>query len=47
MFIKLTRCGPNEYVQLVVVYRDDAGRPKQRTLASLWRVDRKRAINPR
>ena len=39
MFIKLTRRGPNEYVQLVEAYRDDAGRPKQRTLASLGRVD--------
>ena len=39
MFIKLTRRGPNEYVQLVEAYRDDAGRPKQRTVASLGRVD--------
>ena len=28
VFIKLTRRGPNEYVQLVEAYRDDAGRPK-------------------
>lgn len=39
MFIKLTRRGPNEYVQLVEAYRDAAGRPKQRTLASLGRLD--------
>lgn len=39
MFIKLTRRGPNEYVQLVEAYRDDAGRPKQRTVASLGRLD--------
>ena len=28
MFIKLTRCGPNQCVQLVVAYRDEAGRPR-------------------
>jgi transposase len=39
VFIKLTRRGPNEYVQLVEAYRDDAGRPKQRTVASLGRLD--------
>ncbi len=39
MFIKLTRRGLNEYVQLVEAYRDDAGRPKQRTVASLGRLD--------
>lgn len=39
MFIKLTRRGPNEYVQLVEAYRDAAGRPKQRTVASLGRLD--------
>ena len=39
MFIKLTRRGPNEYVQLVEAYRDDDGRPKQRTVASLGRLD--------
>lgn len=39
MFIKLTRRGPNEYVQLVQAYRDDVGRPKQRTVASLGRLD--------
>lgn len=39
MFIKLTRRGPNRYVQLVDAYRDDEGRPKQRTVATLGRVD--------
>lgn len=39
MFIKLTRRGSNEYVQLVEAYRDDAGHPKQRTVASLGRLD--------
>jgi len=39
VFIKQTRRGPNEYVQFVDAYRDDAGRPKQRTAASLGRLD--------
>jgi hypothetical protein len=40
MFIKLTASGPRRYVQLVEAYRDEAGRPKQRTLATLGRADR-------
>ncbi len=39
MFIKLTHSGLNRYVQLVEAYRDDAGRPKQRTVATLGRLD--------
>ena len=39
MFIKLTRRGPNQYVQLVAAYRDDEGKPKQRTVATLGRID--------
>ena len=39
MFIKLTRRGPNQYVQLVDAYRDNEGRPKQRTVATLGRID--------
>lgn len=39
MFIKITQSGPRRYVQLVEAYRDDAGRPKQRTVASLGRLD--------
>lgn len=39
MFIKLTRSGPNQYVQLVEAFRDDEGRPKQRTVATLGRLD--------
>ena len=40
MFIKLTRSGPNRYVQLVEAYRDaSTGRPKQRTIATLGRID--------
>ena len=39
MFIKLTKSGPRQYLQLVEAYRDDAGRPKQRTVATLGRLD--------
>lgn len=39
MFIKITRSGPRQYVQLVEAYRDDAGKAKHRTLATLGRLD--------
>ena len=39
MFIKVTRSGPRRYVQLVESFRED-GRVKQRTLASLGRLER-------
>ena len=39
MFIKLTRRGSNRYAQLVEAYRDAAGKPKQRTVANLGRLD--------
>ena len=39
MFIKVTRSGECRYVQLVEAYRDDDGRPKQRTVATLGRLD--------
>lgn len=39
MFVKLTKSGPRSYVQLVEAYRDDSGRPKQRTVATLGRLD--------
>ena len=40
MFIKLTSSGPHRYVQLVEAYRDGTtGRPKQRTVATLGRLD--------
>ncbi|MHA3902179.1 IS1634 family transposase [Castellaniella sp. WN] len=39
MFIKVTKSGPRRYVQLVEAYRDDAGCPKQRTVATLGRLD--------
>ena len=39
MFIKVTSSGPRRYVQLVEAFRDDVGRPKQRTVATLGRLD--------
>ena len=39
MFIKVTRSGPRRYVQLVDAYRDEAGHPRQRTVATLGRLD--------
>jgi transposase len=40
MFIKITKSGPRSYVQLVEAYRDDDGRPKQRTITTLGRLDK-------
>lgn len=39
MFVKVTASGPRRYVQLVESYRDDAGRVKKRTVATLGRAD--------
>jgi hypothetical protein len=39
VFIKLIRRGSNRYVQLVEAYRDAAGKPKQRTVTNLGRLD--------
>ncbi len=39
MFVKITRSGPRRYVQLVEAFRDSEGRPKQRTVATLGRLD--------
>lgn len=39
MFVKITSSGPRRYVQLVESYRDESGRPKQRTVATLGRLD--------
>lgn len=39
MFIKVTRSGPRRYVQLVEAYRDEDGHPRQRTVATLGRLD--------
>ena len=39
MFIKLTRSGERTYAQLVESFRDEHGKPRQRTVATLGRVD--------
>ena len=39
MFIKLTRASGHTYAQLVESFRDEQGRPRQRTLATLGRID--------
>ena len=39
MFIKLTRSGGHTYAQLVESFRDEHGKPRQRTVATLGRVD--------
>ena len=39
MHVKVTSSGPRQYVQLVESYRDDAGRVKKRTIATLGRLD--------
>jgi len=39
MHVKITTSGPRRYVQLVESYRDDAGRVKKRTVATLGRLD--------
>lgn len=39
MFVKITRSGPRRYVQLVESFRDEAGRVKKRTVATLGRLD--------
>jgi hypothetical protein len=39
MFIKPTQSGGRLYAQLVESFRDETGRPCQRTLATLGRVD--------
>ena len=39
MFIKLTRSGDRTYAQFVESFRDEHGRPRQRTLATLGRID--------
>ena len=39
MFIKVTKSGTRKYVQLVESYRAEDGSPKQRTVATLGRLD--------
>jgi len=42
MFIKVTQSGGRRYAQLVESFRNDAGQPRQRTLATLGRLTRVR-----
>lgn len=39
MFVKVTRSGPRRYLQLVEAYRNDAGKVRHRTVASLGRLE--------
>lgn len=39
MFTKLTKSGGHTYVQLVESFRDENGRPRQRTVSTLGRLD--------
>jgi hypothetical protein len=39
MFVKITKSGSRRYVQLVESYRDEDGRVKKRTVATLGRLD--------
>lgn len=39
MFVKITTSGARRYIQLVESYRDEAGRVKKRTVATLGRLD--------
>lgn len=40
MFIKVTKSGTRRYVQLVESHRNEDGQPRQRTVATLGRLDR-------
>jgi len=39
MFTKLTKSGGHTYVQLAESFRDETGRPRQRTILTLGRLD--------
>ena len=39
MFIKVTRSGGHSYAQLVESYRNEEGKPRQRTVATIGRMD--------
>jgi hypothetical protein len=39
MYVKVTTSGPRRYVQLIESFRDDDGRVKKRTVATLGRAD--------
>ena len=40
MFIKLNRSGSRVYAQLAEAFRDEAGNPRNRVIATLGRVDK-------
>lgn len=39
MYLKITRSGPRQYLQLVEAFRDEAGKSRHRTLVTLGRLD--------
>ena len=39
MYVKLTRTGGRTYAQLVESFRDETGKTRQRTRATLGRID--------
>ena len=39
MFVKVTTSGPRRYVKLVEAFRDEAGTPRQRVIATLGRLE--------
>ncbi len=39
MYVKVTRSGPRKYVKLVEAFRDGKGKPKQRVVATLGRLE--------
>jgi hypothetical protein len=43
MFVKVTRSGGRSYVKLVEAFRDDAGLPRQRVIATLGRLEQVRS----
>lgn len=40
MYVKITKSGPRKYVQLVEAFRDENGKVKQKTIATLGRLDK-------
>ncbi|NLC24072.1 MAG: IS1634 family transposase [Oxalobacter sp.] len=44
MYIKITKSGPRQYVQLVESFRDEKGRPRQRTIATLGRLEQPESL---
>jgi len=45
MFTRITRSGGREYLQLVQSYRNEAGAPRQRVIATLGRLDQLQAVS--